>query len=239
MSPTFTYANATVANEDREGARWTVHFTLLLDGDTPRDAYNVAFERELGDCSESVSIVIDDLDVTARHSWTRLSNGEVHVPRIVRVLSDGPTEGDGDDQWTFDAFGDWIVSTFLAPIWEATRRAEVAAIAAVPTAGRGDLNNPPASKESPAWLYLDCSTGHLEAATMRALSQGDDMQGALTTVAPYTYGAFISVPPDPVTDLALPPDLRDVVDAARRQGCHVVRFDADGTTLDDLPTYDW
>lgn len=88
--------------------------------------------------------------------------------------------------------------------------------------------------------YLDVSTGHLSEETRFWLDEGS--HGLPMTVAPYEYGAFVSVPNfsemDSDIQAELPEDLRRVLQFAADQECVIVRFDADGETHGDLPFYD-
>lgn len=95
--------------------------------------------------------------------------------------------------------------------------------------------------------YLDLSTAHITKDTADALDMvGNDgivLGWPAMTIAPYEYGTFVTVPPlmpdDPGYHDRLPPDLRLVLDHARALGAYVVRFDADGDTVAELPTHDW
>ncbi|HDR9174327.1 hypothetical protein [Burkholderia vietnamiensis] len=86
--------------------------------------------------------------------------------------------------------------------------------------------------------YLDVSTGHVTAETMDWF---DDGKCSALTVAPYTYGAFVSVPfaASDIDDVECPEDLKTVLKFARNLGCDVIRFDADADTLVELPRYTW
>jgi hypothetical protein len=97
--------------------------------------------------------------------------------------------------------------------------------------------------------YLDLTTAHLSRETMDQLSNYEQgcavgMGWPAMSIAPYEYGAFVTVPPDDededrVAMDALPEDLACVLAHARKIGVYVVRFDADGDFLEDLPTYEW
>lgn len=104
--------------------------------------------------------------------------------------------------------------------------------------------------------HLDCSTAHLTRETMEALSYlgvaGDCATGDCSderikqagwpamTIAAYDKGAFVTIPGAPSEGQLdfMPDDLVIVLAHAQRLGCQLVRFDADGATI-DLPTYDW
>jgi hypothetical protein len=90
--------------------------------------------------------------------------------------------------------------------------------------------------------YLDCSTGHLSKQTMELLDQGEESGLSFMSVAPYKYGAFVTVPGD-IDDAedvrAMPNDLAEVLAFAHGRGCQVVRFDSDGATYDELPSFNW
>lgn len=86
--------------------------------------------------------------------------------------------------------------------------------------------------------YLDVSTSHLSEETRFWLDEGS--HGEPITVAPYEYGAFVSVPPfneEGYEPPDLPEDLMTVLRYAAERGCVIVRFDADGYTYSDLPFY--
>lgn len=96
--------------------------------------------------------------------------------------------------------------------------------------------------------YLDLSTDHLAQETMRQLNEltaGDRLQlgWPAMTVAPYEYGAFVTVPDPNHVPLAqygnTPTDLAAVLHYAQRLGIHLLRFDSDGDEIDNLPTHDW
>lgn len=90
--------------------------------------------------------------------------------------------------------------------------------------------------------YLDCSTSHISKQTMELLDQGEGSGLSFMSVAPYKYGAFVTVPDD-ADDAecvrAMPNDLAKVLAFAHGRGCQVVRFDADGATYDELPSFSW
>lgn len=86
--------------------------------------------------------------------------------------------------------------------------------------------------------YLDLATGHVSESTMDWLNKAPCVSPAMT-IAPYEYGAFVSVPDAPLEHADLPEDLRDVLSFARDNGCVVVRLDADGDAVDGLPWFDW
>jgi hypothetical protein len=91
--------------------------------------------------------------------------------------------------------------------------------------------------------YLDLSTCHVQQSTMAWL---EDAKPGFMSIANYDYGAFVTVPPTP-DELAedfghydeMPEDLATVLMRAQEMGCYLVRLDADGPTLEGLPTYDW
>lgn len=94
--------------------------------------------------------------------------------------------------------------------------------------------------------YLDLSTAHLSAETKGDFDLiGDVNNPTGLTVAKYDYGYFVSVPesmeavdtPHGVTKRKLPDDLREVLKFALRNGCCVVRFDADAEVVDGLPVF--
>ncbi len=94
-------------------------------------------------------------------------------------------------------------------------------------------------RSSTIYPYLDLSTAHVSRATMDWLN--GPRAGSGLTIAPYEYGAFVSVPGNQglVADTECPEDLKTVLEYARENGCDVVRFDADGRTVDGLPQHDW
>lgn len=99
-------------------------------------------------------------------------------------------------------------------------------------------------KEDAVMQYLDCSTGHISRSSMDLLDKGDFVEGgglSGAAVAPYRYGAFVTVPPDANGEefAGWPDDVVAVARFARAHGCAVVRFDSDGYTHGELQTYDW
>lgn len=86
--------------------------------------------------------------------------------------------------------------------------------------------------------YLDLSTCHVAEETAHWL---DENLCTGITIAPYEYGAFVSVPselPD-IDGLDCPKDLKKVLRFARQMGCDMVRFDKDADILPDLQHFDW
>jgi hypothetical protein len=79
------------------------------------------------------------------------------------------------------------------------------------------------------------STGHVSGATMESLGNAGVQ---CTTVATYMQGAFIMVP-DAELCMGAPDDLLAVFDWARKHGYDWVRLDADGDTIEELPSYAW
>lgn len=86
--------------------------------------------------------------------------------------------------------------------------------------------------------YLDLSTCHVSEETMHSL---DVAACSGLTIAPYEYGAFVSVPSESsdIDDMDCPNDLKQVLRYARSEGCDVVRFDQAAGILADLPYFDW
>ncbi len=77
---------------------------------------------------------------------------------------------------------------------------------------------------------------------MRQLEASSDVRlFAGITVAPYEYGAFVSVPADAsgIDAMEYPGDLKRVLQYAREEGCDVVRLDRDAGVLPELPCFDW
>lgn len=100
----------------------------------------------------------------------------------------------------------------------------------------------------PPYIYLDISTGHLTPDTRNLLerfgaSDRFDIGWPALIVAPYEYGFFVTVPDYSTPEVAeqcknLPKDLDDVLCHAYKAGAHLVRLDADGDALYDLPHYE-
>lgn len=88
--------------------------------------------------------------------------------------------------------------------------------------------------------YLDLSTLHLLDSTIEELQQNRAVHDfASVTVAPYPCGVFVTVPPADINlDTCKLADLRTVLGYAQRIGVHLVRFDADGQVMADLPEYE-
>lgn len=103
-------------------------------------------------------------------------------------------------------------------------------------------NQSNASDPQGVFKYLDCSTGHITKQTMELLEKGEESGLSFMSVAPYKYGAFVTVPDDtadPARVSAMPNDLAVVLALAHGRGCQVVRFDSDGATYDELPSFNW
>lgn len=88
----------------------------------------------------------------------------------------------------------------------------------------------------PRPTYLDLSTGHVSQATMEALERIPAEMGC--SVATHKHGAYLIVPPLPYS-VAVPDDLKVVLDYARKEGFGLVSLDADGPFSDELPQFDW
>jgi hypothetical protein len=90
--------------------------------------------------------------------------------------------------------------------------------------------------------YLDLSTGHVSEQTMDWLNEATPSQSHCSgiTVAPYEYGAFLSVPSEAaaIDDLECADDLKTVLKYARSIGCDVVRFDSDAMLVAGLQYFD-
>ena len=90
----------------------------------------------------------------------------------------------------------------------------------------------------PLFIYADLSTGHLPYQEMQTLTD------APPRVLTHEYGAWVNVPADFEDDDHEDywedfPALRKVIEWARKQGANWINFDADGDTVDDLPTWEW
>lgn len=88
------------------------------------------------------------------------------------------------------------------------------------------------------FTYLDLAQFHVSEATSHWL---DEAICTGLAIAPYEYGAFVSVPAnnDAIDELECPDDLKAVLKYAHFEGCGVVRFDADADAVAALPTFDW
>ena len=90
--------------------------------------------------------------------------------------------------------------------------------------------------------YLDLATNHVSQKTMEWMTTTPDVG---FTIAPYTYGAFVSVYDEESLrelgeeDDRIPADLLRVLRYARAHDLDVVRFDADGDRIDALPAFNW
>jgi hypothetical protein len=99
---------------------------------------------------------------------------------------------------------------------------------------------PKAPTSQGVFKYLDCSTSHISKQTMELLDQGEESGLSFMSVAPYKYGAFVTVPDDTAECVrAMPNDLAEVLAFAHSCGCQLVRFDSDGVTYDELPSFNW
>lgn len=91
--------------------------------------------------------------------------------------------------------------------------------------------------------YLDLATGHVSEETMEWLSEATPAKSHCMglMIAPYEYGAFVSVPGDTKAfeELECADDLKAVLHYARGLNCDVVRFDRDGDTVPGLPHFNW
>lgn len=110
-------------------------------------------------------------------------------------------------------------------------RATLAAIAS-------KLTRQPAVETRDILKYLDISTGYVSRNTMELL---ESCRPCGMTVAPYEFGAFVSVPPleQLIEESDAPDDLKMVLTFARKHGCDVVRLDSDGGLVDGLPYFEW
>lgn len=100
---------------------------------------------------------------------------------------------------------------------------------------------PPAKQATTTYQYLDLSTGHLSEETMDWINEASPNRSHCSglSIAPYEYGAFVSVPGegDSIDDLECSEDLKEVLRFAMGQGCDVVRLDADAGYLSELPMF--
>ena len=85
--------------------------------------------------------------------------------------------------------------------------------------------------------YLDINTSHLKEETLNSLSENK---------MPYSYdykeGIFISVPDKDIIGeevYELPSDLVTLLEYAWKNDVLLIRLDADGEVVDDLPVYEW
>lgn len=90
--------------------------------------------------------------------------------------------------------------------------------------------------------YLDCTTGQIPQAEANLLPAGTDY----IVAEAHEYGWWVWVPEDTAQDdeqeqefRAACPHLAALMDHARTLGCRYVRLDADGGTIDGLPTFEW
>lgn len=84
---------------------------------------------------------------------------------------------------------------------------------------------------------LDLSTAHLSEETCTNLNSYEGVIASETT-----HGWLMYVPEDPdglANEGQWPPELLPIVKLARANGCTYILFDADATTTDRLPTFDW
>lgn len=90
--------------------------------------------------------------------------------------------------------------------------------------------------------YLDLSTGHVSKATMDQLNRQGEENWPAMSIAPYTYGVFVTVPDASASQASLdelPYDLRAVVRFAQGLGVPLLRFDSDGEIVPGLTHAHW
>jgi len=94
------------------------------------------------------------------------------------------------------------------------------------------------------WLhfgkFLDISTGHVTKRDLRLLKKDDGM----LTAYPYAEGCWVHVSPDIKSEASLcklgfSEGFAEVYLAAKEAGCWFIRFDCDGYTYEQFPTYRW
>lgn len=91
--------------------------------------------------------------------------------------------------------------------------------------------------------YLDLVSNHVSQETMEWMGEArpTELRSSGITIAPYEYGAFVSVPGEleGIDVLVCPDDLKVVLRYAREIECDVIRFDGDASELDGLQLFDW
>lgn len=99
----------------------------------------------------------------------------------------------------------------------------------------------PAQKQAVAVVdqILDCSTAHVSRETMHELLSMAKRDGSAWMVSAYSEGCIVGVHEDAEGDNDLPEDLQAVMAFARKNGCHILRLDGDGTRYTNLPEFDW
>jgi hypothetical protein len=111
-----------------------------------------------------------------------------------------------------------------------------------PVKGLGSKGNQGETMEN-VFSYLDLSTGHVSKKTMEWLNAALPIESHChgLTIAPYEYGAFVSVPSkaETIDERECPDDLKTVLKFAQQKSCSIVRFDRDGETIEDLPYFNW
>ena len=83
------------------------------------------------------------------------------------------------------------------------------------------------------------STGHLTEATANIkITSGFEGPGGLYTI-PTPNGFMVYSDDDVLEDPEIPDDLKCVLAWAEINGYEWVRFDPDGSTIEELPRYEW
>ena len=93
--------------------------------------------------------------------------------------------------------------------------------------------------------YLDASTGHITREDNALLQQTETSEGVPGCyVYPYDNGYFISIYPDEPSEQEMKESgfsesFFNVQEYARKNGCTVLRLDADGDEIPELETHRW
>ena len=98
--------------------------------------------------------------------------------------------------------------------------------------------------------YLDISPVHISESTsvlLEKAAEGNtlDCKWPAMTIAGYAYGFFITIPADMTSTenvellKNMPPDIVEVLKYTNTNEHTLVRLDADGEPIEDLPSYHW
>lgn len=86
---------------------------------------------------------------------------------------------------------------------------------------------------------LDCSAAHVRPETMHQLLSMAQHNNHPWMISTYSEGCIMNVHPEAEEDKSLPADMQTVMAFARKNGCTMLRLDADGTRYGNLPEFEW
>lgn len=111
---------------------------------------------------------------------------------------------------------------------------------------RADDSATEQQRDTGVMQFLDICSNHLSRPTFAFLeaAQPTGPHCLGLTIAPYEFGAFVTVPSDSehgtkIDALQCPDDLKVVLKHARSIGCALLRFDTEGGVVRGLPLFNW